>query len=690
MNRTKTLGWLVGAAALLFAGCSSEDGVIEEQTPQQPQQTQATIHVTVGAGITDGEATTRSTVDYTGGTRTLQFTSGDKLYVWGKASHSIYASGAEYYGYVLAGMLALDAIDPDDPTKATFSGDLSVYEALVDGDYDDETGDWNFIYGVTYPDANRLDYLPYYISSDDPLSSCDYVRATLIHEGTESQVTIDDYKDISLPTYDCAATVEALMTTGLIVTGNYYAGTKSFTLGREDAQPIVNCTIAGLEGSTDYQFVLKKGAAVATSVGWTTDAGGTASFAFISRESGSAEWTLDVTKGGSTVGTISLGSGEMALASKVYNVSRKWTGSAFVKYVNLTGQTGDVTVKDGYTVEGTLSGHQLLIADGATVTLSGASVTGPEGTGYGAIRCLGNATIILADGTENTAQSGKGNKYAAVSVPDGKTLTINGGMAGTLVADARVDGDLGLSRAGIGAGDNISGGDVTIAGGAVTAYGINNAAGIGGGYNSNYGNVTITGGNVSATGGSYGGAGIGSNGGYGRNYGNIRIEGGNVTATGGSDGGAGIGSGKYGFCGDITITGGTVEAIGGDNGGAGIGGGVSYSCGNIRIEGGSVTATGKGGGAGIGSGKSGSVSGNITITDGADYIYVHKYGNCRCIGKGESGKCGTVSIDGLSITDYMYDDEFDVEEFPTFPNFNLTLDEDCDYKTSETWTLTHK
>ena len=156
-------------AAVLVLGmtaCSSENDLAGEPKTIETQAT--VIHVTVGAGISDGA--TRSTVDYTGGTRTLQFTTGDKLYVWGKASHSIYASGAEYYGYVLAGMLALDAIDPDDPTKATFSGDLSVYEALVDGDYDDGTGDWNVIYRVTYPDANSLDYLPYFISREDPLS----------------------------------------------------------------------------------------------------------------------------------------------------------------------------------------------------------------------------------------------------------------------------------------------------------------------------------------------------------------------------------------------------------------------------------------------------------------------------------------------------------------------------------------
>ena len=182
MNRTKTLGWLVGAAALLFAGCSSEDGVIEEQTPQQPQQTQATIHVTVGAGITDGEATTRSTVDYTGGTRTLQFTSGDRLYVWGQKD-KIYDQFDTYYcEYVVAGTLELVAIDPEDPTKATFSGDLSVYRAEVQGDYAGGTDILMTLSGVTYPDGNLVSDLSAFLQSADPLAGFENVKATLIHE----------------------------------------------------------------------------------------------------------------------------------------------------------------------------------------------------------------------------------------------------------------------------------------------------------------------------------------------------------------------------------------------------------------------------------------------------------------------------------------------------------------------------
>ena len=121
-----SLGWLVGAAALLFAGCSSEDGVMDEQTPQQPAQTQATIHVTVGAGITDGEATTRSTVVKDGSTRTLQFTAGDKLYVWGQKDKHYDQVDPYYCEYVVAGMLELVAKSGKALGKGTKQGPAAL------------------------------------------------------------------------------------------------------------------------------------------------------------------------------------------------------------------------------------------------------------------------------------------------------------------------------------------------------------------------------------------------------------------------------------------------------------------------------------------------------------------------------------------------------------------------------------
>ena len=84
------------------------------------------------------------------------------------------------------------------------------------------------------------------------------------------------------------------------------------------------------------------------------------------------------------------------------------------------------------------------------------------------------------------------------------------------------------------------------------------------------------------------GAGIG--GGYYIACGNITIAGGNITA--GDGGAAGIGGGQYASCGNILISGGTVIASG-DDYSAAIGGGDSGSCGTITITSGvtSVTAT---------------------------------------------------------------------------------------------------
>lgn len=294
--------------------------------------------------------------------------------------------------------------------------------------------------------------------------------------------------------------------------------------------------------------------------------------------------------------------------------------------VDLSKASGDITLKNGDIATGTMTDHQLLIEDGATVTLCGASVTAPEGWEHGAIRCLGDATIILADGTVNTAQSGSENRYAAVSVPAGKTLTISGGSAGTgkLVANAFVeDEDTGSYRAGIGgqAGED-QGGNLIIAGGDITAIGKTYGAGIGAAAYAPFGNITI--------------------------------KGGTVTATGGSNG-AGIGSGLYesgpSECGNITIEGGTVTATGGEKG-AGIGsGGHGGSCRNINISGGTVTAKGGKYAAGIGSGELGRCRGIYIKSTVTSVIATKGQDANNSIGAGNNGTCNMVSIaDGANVT----------------------------------------
>ena len=247
---------------------------------------------------------------------------------------------------------------------------------------------------------------------------------------------------------------------------------------------------------------------------------------------------------------------------------------------DLSKLTDHYTAQDGETLTGELAGnYKISIAKGATVTLAGVTINGVNDSSYGwaGITCLGDATIILEDGTENTVK-GFHKNYPGIHVPgdidpaNNKTLTIKG--TGSLTASSNGQG-----------------------------------AGIGGGYNINCGNIIIEGGTVEATGGvSF--AGIGS-GGY-RSCGNITISGGTVMANGGNDG-AGIGSGYEGSCGDITISGGTVSATGGANAAA-IGSGNEGNCGNITITTGvtQVTATKVSGWETVGRGGSGSCT-NVTI-----------------------------------------------------------------------------
>ena len=232
-------------------------------------------------------------------------------------------------------------------------------------------------------------------------------------------------------------------------------------------------------------------------------------------------------------------------------VSLTWIGSHSYNYSHsYTAQTGDVLtgVATDYDdpdddTKDTSANIEIKIADGAIVTLRDMTLDGSNASSERAgITCEGDATIIL-EGTNSV--TGFDSGYPGISVPEGKTLTIQG------------DGSLTVRSNGAAAGIGASGGacgNIVINSGTVTAYAYTNyegstwGAGIGG-CRADCGDITINGGTVTACGG-WGGAGIGS--GYGGACGNITINGGSVTATGGGNA-AGIGGGMWGRCGNITI-----------------------------------------------------------------------------------------------------------------------------------------
>ncbi|MBO7139230.1 MAG: dockerin type I repeat-containing protein [Prevotella sp.] len=144
----------------------------------------------------------------------------------------------------------------------------------------------------------------------------------------------------------------------------------------------------------------------------------------------------------------------------------------------------NVIVSDGMTLTGRLGPQvKVSIADGATVMLENASITGYswEGSPWAGINCEGDATIILKG---KNYVSGLNGNYPGIHVPVGHTLTILG--KGELDAHSS---DFG---AGIGGGNGVSCGNIRILGGTITAQGGNFAAAIGGGKDSACGDITIS------------------------------------------------------------------------------------------------------------------------------------------------------------------------------------------------------
>ena len=389
-----------------------------------------------------------------------------------------------------------------------------------------------------------------------------------------------------------------------------------------------------------------------------------------------------------TVGGISYSyekTGAGLLAGKYYNITVKMTRDL----VNLANITGNTTLLNGDIVTGTLGGnYKISIAAGATVTLRNVSInSGGSWTSgdYAGLNCLGDATIVLVDGTTNTVKgfnqnypgiqaakrSGEGEEYTLTiqgtgtlnASSNGYGAGIGGGhdisCGNIIINGGEITANGGTRAAGIGAGGvNSSGsptcGDITINGGTVAAYGGSNAAGIGNGAyytggSPSCGDITINGGEVTATGGSgnQGGAGIG-NGHSNGSCGDITISGGMVTANGGK-GSAGIGGGYYcGNCGAIIISGGTVRATGGsgnqEGGAAGIGGGYNSACGDITISGGTVTANGGYKGVGIGSGYCAN-GGNILISGGTVTATGGSGRTGIGAGYGSNYHCGDITIE---------------------------------------------
>ena len=353
------------------------------------------------------------------------------------------------------------------------------------------------------------------------------------------------------------------------------------------------------------------------------------------------ESSSDITLAGGKLTTLGLAIGKDSMELGSVSVT-DWTVASDLpggeaQYIpavlDLSTLTADTKIEKDLTLTGTTS-YKLTLAAGVKVTLSGVNITNPSF----AIKCEGDATVILADGTDNTLYAydpANASNPALWAGPTGTTLTIDG--TGSLTATG------GMFSASIGGPRKGTCGNITIKGGTINAYGSNSGAGIGSGNLSSCGDIIISGGTVTANGGDSS-AGIGS--GYKESKcGVITISGGTIIANGG-DRGPGIGSGySQSECENIIISGGSITAKAGEKA-AGIGSGsASSKCGAITISGGTVIANGGENAAGIGSGYNYSSCGDIAISGGV-VTAVKGDGAPNSIGAGKTSTCGSVTIGG--------------------------------------------
>ena len=487
---------------LLTTACSSEDDLVNntantENTINKGYALPVTVNVT-----REGDAGTRATFD---GSK-LAFSAGDKLFVRGNYDHW---------------------------TKM-FAGTL---------DYDAESGKFK---GTIYTEDDT------YKTYEDLFGNSDDVIATLLPAGYEghgylvinTRGTEEKYDDLLVIRNEY--TLATSKADGVAQFSNEQSSSYSngFALSPDNA--ILNFTITGLAASTSVNVSLTSLAYNITGT-VTTDASGNATFA-AGIMGGINLQPFSLTVGGNP---ITLVSSEKTLeAGKIYNITRS-------KVTDLSSLTGNYTALNGETLTGTLTGnYKISIADGATVTLDGVTITNlGNGCDWAGINCPGDATIILKG--DNEVCAGRDgydcNNYPGIWIAPSKTLNIMGDGSLTAYSDATDP-----SGAGIGGGWDIDCGNINISGGTINATGGDNAAGIGGGDTGACGTITISGGTISATGGTNS---------------------------------PGIGSGDHGSCAGITISGGTVTARSSTNQSTAIGRGVGGSCTSVTITTGITSLT---------------------------------------------------------------------------------------------------
>ena len=505
MERLKhfSLSALMIALAALTA-CSSEDNIVNDQpvNPTAPKTYTMIVQATKG----DAAATRGLSLD--GNTLNVKWNEGEKVVVM---------QDDDELGTLTA------TPDPDDPTKATLTGELDELDPKED--------------------------IEFHLHS----ASCDYSRQSGVLLSKDGKNSIEENFDYAL----CTVEAESDKIKTSVVKNpdgdKYYLVTIEGGITLESQQAIVKFTLVDKADATtpmnvtrlevyDHYYIIFVEPVSPTN----------ALYVAVNSDGAELDYHLKAVTATGDVYTYDH-SDVTFLCGKYYEVKVQMTKQQPAT-IDLSKLSEPYIAVNGDVLTGKLPEDvnvKISITDGATVTLQDVTIEGWDREKYdwAGLTCEGDAIIVLKD-----VNSVRGFYFIqpGISVPVGKTLTIRGDGTLNVQSNNSLHQYEDVYGPGIGGRINNNCGNIQIESGIVNAIGHKRSPGIGSSKEQICGNITITGGTVTATGGDYA-AGIGARDSFSARCGNITITGGTVTAKGGQEA-AGIGCWLNSHCGTITIS----------------------------------------------------------------------------------------------------------------------------------------
>ena len=503
--KTLAIQLMVGVA---FAACSSSDDSIIEQpvNPTEPKTYTMTVQATKG----DAAGTRGLSLD--GNTLNVKWNEGEKVVVM---------QDDDELGTLTA------TPDPNDPTKATLTGELDELDPEED--------------------------IEFHLHS----ASCDYSRQSGVLLSKDGENSIEENFDYALCTVEAES--DKIKTSvvkdpdGDEQYDEYYLVTIEGGITLESQQAIVKFTLVDKADATTPMNVTRLEVYDHYEIIFVEPVSPTnALYVAVNSDGVESDYHLKAVTATGDVYTYDR-SDVTFLCGKYYEVKVQMTKQQPAT-IDLSKLSEPYIAVNGDVLTGTLSEDvnvKISITDGATVTLQDVTIEGWDHEKYdwAGLTCEGDATIVLKN-----VNSVRGFYFIqpGISVPVGKTLTIRGDGTLNVQSNNSLHPYEDVYGPGIGGRINNDCGNIWIESGTVNAIGLKRSPGIGSSKEYICGNITITGGTVTATGGDYA-AGIGAGEGFSARCGNITITGGTVTATGGQEA-AGIGCGLNSHCGNITIS----------------------------------------------------------------------------------------------------------------------------------------